>query len=283
MPIPLLFVFAYEEEARPFKEKYLPKHLFSIKNIQCFCADSSLVYMLITGSGFYSTSVAVSVFFERYPHLKKEILCFNIGIAGSYSQPLYSVFYAAKITNYHTQQSIYPDIFIKTQMCELISIEHPASEEIMQKYPTALFDMEGYSFAKATGYFIKNHQIHCIKFVSDHNGYIPDMFELLHHYHQKSPYILDLVQNIQQEAERNMPASSTIHKLSSELSEKIAQHLKLTQSQQHQLYKALVYHHLHRSNVRFDNLLRQIEKTTAVSKHQRNQYFQKILNELYYV
>ncbi|GIV27201.1 MAG: hypothetical protein KatS3mg027_1015 [Bacteroidia bacterium] len=280
--LPKLFVFAYSEEAQPFLAIYPSKTLFQLKNIQCLLNEKENIYTLIAGSGFENVVVALSVFFERFHHLKNNIICFNIGIAGSYGKSLYSIHYASKITNYHTLKSFYPDIFIKTAMSELISISFPADRKIMKQYPEALFDMEAYSYATTCRYFVKNHQIHCIKFVSDNDGKISDMFYLLEQYENKTKDILNLVQQVEQKVEKFFTYKISKNIDTSFLQE-FSRKMHLTFSQQNQLNKAIQFYLHQHTNEDIENILNSDLSAEITSKKERNQHFQQLLNKLYNV
>lgn len=281
--LPKLFVFAYPEEAQVYLNHFPSKPLFQLKNIQCLINEKEQVYSLITGSGFENVVVAISVFFERCNHLRKNILCFNIGIAGSYGQPLYSVFYASKITNYHTLKSFYPDVFLKTSTAELMSILFPANEEIMKHYSNALFDMEAYAFANTCRYFVKNHQIHCLKFVSDKDGKISDMFQLLEQYENKATEILSIIHLIEQHVEKFFTTNNPSKNFDTTIQQELSQKLRLTFSQQHQLNKAIQYYLHHYSKDSLETIFQSVMNTEIQSKQERNQVFQQILKQLYNV
>jgi len=279
--LPKLFVFAHFEEAQPFLKLFTSRLFFQLKTIQCYYSEKDNVYILITGSGFFNISVAISVFFERYSHLSKDILTFNIGVAGSFGKPLYQVYYISKITNYHTLRSFYPDVFIQFPMAELMSIEFPASKIIMTGYPEALFDMEGYAFATASKFFIKNHQIHCIKFVSDNDGCIQDMDELFNQYQSSVNSILSIVQEIEKEVGIFFKKEENFDKEIQNIVNRLSEKLNLTHSQKMQLHKALMYcMQQHRS---IDFIYSLNFNSDKISKQERNKYFQQILKQLYYV
>jgi len=280
--LPKLFVFAHFEEAQPFLNTFPSKLHFQLKTIQCYHSEENNVYILITGSGFFNISVALSVFFERYAYLKKDILTFNIGIAGSFNKDLYQVFYISKITNYHTLHSFYPDVFIPFPIAELVSIEFPANKKIMAAYPDALFDMEGYAFATASKFFLKNHQIHCIKFVSDNDGCIQDMDELLNRYELSANSMLSMVQQIEKEVQAYFKEEENFDEEVQNIVSKWSEKLHLTHSQKIQLHKALMYCKQHNKNIDFIHSLN-FGDTKKISKHKRNKYFQNILKQLYYV
>lgn len=281
--LPKLLVFAYPDEAQVYLNHFPAKSLFQLKNIHCLINEKENVYILITGSGFENVSVAISVFFERYYHLKENILCFNIGIAGSYGQPLYSVFYASKITNYHTLKSFYPDVFIKTSMAELMSILFPANKKIMKHYPDALFDMEAYAFANTCRFFVKNHQIHCIKLVSDKDGKIMDLFQLLEQYEHKATEVLSIIYQIEQQVKQFFKDNNTKVVYDTIIAQTFSQKMRLTVSQQNQLNKAIQYYLHHYSKDSLETIFQSALNTEIKSKQERNQFFQQILNQLYNV
>lgn len=283
--IPRLFVFAYPEESAPYTQYFSPKHLFQIKNIQCSYSEKYQSYILVAGSGSIHISVALSVFFEKFSHLKNEIVCFNIGIAGSYKKPLHQIFYASKIVNYHNEKTFYPDIFVKHPMAELVSIEFPADKKIMSAYPDAMFDMEGFAFANTLKFFAHNHQIHCIKFISDNDGIIRDIDETMAAYHSKTDEILALTDNITKIIYDFFHTSSEYAENKSYVTEieNIANHLPLTQSQKYQFKKAALFflknHHL--SDLH--KVLSDYSLHAVMSKRERNRAFQSILKTLYNV
>jgi len=283
--MPRLFVFAYPEEAAPYIHHFSPKHLFQIKNIQCLYSESHRCYLLITGSGSIHMSVALTIFFERFSHLKNDIVCFNIGIAGSYKRPLHHIFYASKISNYHNEKTFYPDIFIQYSLAELISIEFPADEKIMLAYPDAMFDMEGFAFANTLKFFVHNHQIHCIKFISDNNGIIQDMDNTISAYHCKTDEVLTLSENI------THTIHTFFHSLSKDSENKnnfaeidnITNTLPLTQSQKHQLKKAALFFLKKHPFSELNNVLSLYPLHSALSKREKKQALQNILKTLYHV
>lgn len=278
-----IFVFAHYEEAESWIKTFPVQHLlFSLKNIQYLQSKNQEYSFIITGQGFYAMSVALSVFFQKYPTLKDSAVCFNIGIAGSYTLPLYEVFCASKITNYHTQKSFYPDIFYDAPFTELISIEFPASQKIMKQFPSAAFDMEAYSFAHTLKYFVKNHQIHCIKFISDHDGYIHDIDELMNKYHQKTSYILQIIEKIENKLQKYF-SSHINHSEWHEEIRRIAHYMRLTHSQTQMLFKLSQFYIQHHSIEELMQILNQTHHIQILSKHQRNQYFQHIINQLSHV
>jgi hypothetical protein len=277
--LPKLFVFAHFEEAHPFLNAFPSKSLFQLKTIQCYFAEENNIYILITGQGFFNVSVAISVFFERHPQLKKDILCFNVGIAGSFNKSLYDLFYISKIINYHTLLCFYPDVFIHFPMVELVSIEFPADRTTMSAYPDALFDTEGYAYATACRFFLKNHQIHCIKLVSDNDGCIKDVDELLHHYESTVPSVISVVHQLENEVSSFFKKQNTfeedIHKIVSKLTETF----HLTHSQKEQLHKALIYSKQNNKDLEFIYSFGE----RKISKKERKKHFYQILKRLYCV
>lgn len=281
--IPKLIVFAYLEEAQPFIDYYSCVHLFQLKNIQYLFSEKYNTYIIITGGGFFATSVAISVFFERYNKLNTNIICLNIGIAGSYKLPLYQVFYASKVMNYHNHKCFYPDIFIQTNYAELMSIEFPATKEIMQIYPNYMFDMEAYAFVSAVRYFVSNHFIHCIKFISDHNGLISNMYEMSEAYKHSSQQILALINVI---VEKTFTSSLSKQKeifIDEKTITDITKCYHLTYSQQETLRKALKYYLYYHSKQELHTLLQKFLNIEIKYKHERNTVFDKLLNALYNV
>ncbi|MCX7728055.1 MAG: hypothetical protein N2203_01155 [Bacteroidia bacterium] len=277
---PKLLVFAHPQEAAPFIEKYSCNTLFQLKTIQCLYSENNQIYFLITSGGAVNTSVALSVFFERFSTLKNNILCFNIGIAGSFNKPIYHWHYISKITNYHNNKSFYPDIFIKANYAEIMTIEFPANKKIMSVYPDVLFDMEAFAFANTLKFFVQNHQIHCIKFVSDNDGVIKDIHELLSHYQKQLSEALNIIQDIE-----NIFTTKLVQNADTEKELKIIiESLPVTQSQQSQFKKAAVYYLQHNGSL---NQIRQIINEhhlhTIKIKSEKNSIFRKILNQLYNV
>lgn len=278
-----LFLFAYPQEAEPFLKHYDAKHLFHLKNIQYLFSETHNVYFIITGSENSSVSVALSIFFEKYTNLKNNITCFNIGIAGSFQKPLYHIFYASKITNYHNLKSFYPEVFIKSDYAELMSIQFPADKKIMSQYPHHLFDMEGYTFATTAKYFVKNHQIHFIKFISDNDGQIKNSFELLDEYEKQTPSFIDIINTISREIEKFFYRDTHQIINAEEYINKISDNLSLTYSQKQQLLKSSFFFLRNNPLENLKSVFREFENNTISSKQQRNKYFQSILKTLYNV
>ncbi|GAB4451808.1 MAG: hypothetical protein OHK0036_12640 [Bacteroidia bacterium] len=278
---PKLLVFAYPQEAEPFQKFYNTTFLFHLKHIQYYYSEQNNTYIIVCESGSINTSVALSVFFERFASLKNNILCFNVGIAGSYTLPLFEIFLASKVTNYHHLKSFSPDIFIKTNYAPLMSIEFPANAKIMKSYPEYMFDMEAWAFVSTLKFFVKNHQIHCIKFISDNNGQIDDIFQLLENYQNQTNKIIGLINQISSEYEKYQHTSSSSK---TEFIQQIITNLPLTQSQQVQLSKALQYamqHHLNEQQIQ--NIIQQYNFNSTKHKREKNQIFKNLLNHLYNV
>ncbi len=278
---PKLLVFAYPQEAEPFLKFNNPTFLFHLKHIQYYFSEQNNTYIIICESGSINTSVALSIFFEKFSSLKNNILCFNIGIAGSYTLPLYQIFLASKVTNYHHLKSFYPDIFIKTNYAPLMSIEFPANADIMKSYSEYMFDMEAWAFVSTLKFFVKNHQIHCIKFISDNNGQIDDIFQLLENYQNQTEKMIDLINNITSDYQKHQNISSSSK---TEFIQQIITNLPLTQSQQVQLSKALQYAVQHNLNEQqIQNIIQQYNFTSTKHKKEKNQIFKNLLNHLYNV
>lgn len=279
--IPKLLVFAYPQEAESFLKFYNTTFLFHLKHIQYHFSEQNNTYIIICESGSINTSVALSIFFEKFSSLKNNILCFNIGIAGSYTLPLYQIFLASKVTNYHHLKSFYPDIFIKTNYAPLMSIEFPANADIMKLYSQYMFDMEAWTFVNTLKFFVKNHQIHCIKFISDNNGQIEDIFQLLEKYQNQTKRIIDLINNITSEYEKYQNTSSSSK---ADFIQQIITPLALTQSQKTQLSKALHYaltHQLSEQQIR--DIIHHYNFKSIKHKREKNQIFKNLLNHLYNV
>ncbi|MEW6773665.1 MAG: hypothetical protein AB1304_06685 [Bacteroidota bacterium] len=279
--IPKLLVFAYPQEAESFLKFYNTTFLFHLKHIQYHFSEQNNTYIIICESGSINTSVALSIFFEKFSSLKNNILCFNIGIAGSYTLPLYQIFLASKVTNYHHLKSFYPDIFIKTNYAPLMSIEFPANADIMKLYSQYMFDMEAWTFVNTLKFFVKNHQIHCIKFISDNNGQIEDIYQFMQVYQNKSEEIIHIINQIALEYEKHLTIHSNTNKF---FIQKIISNLPLTQSQQIQLSKALHYaltHQLSEQQIR--DIIHHYNFKSIKHKREKNQIFKNLLNHLYNV
>lgn len=275
-----LFAFAYPQEAQPFIELFSPKHLFQLKTIQCLYAEKHQIYFLITGSGSINTSVALTAFFERNSGLKDNILCFNIGIAGSRNKQLYTVYLASKISNYHTFQSFYPDIFVKTNYAELITIQFPADKKIMAVYPNAMFDMEGFAYAYTLKFYVQNHQIHCIKFISDNDGSIKNPEELLQVYFCQASTILQIINSITATYTKFFSSKNIIP---AELYTFI-ENLPFTFSQKIQLKDAALFYL--KNNHTISDIYSHFQKykwNDIKIKKDRNILFEKMIKELYRV
>jgi hypothetical protein len=276
-----LLVFAYPQEAEFFIRYFNAKHFYQLKNIQCLFSEKDKIYILITGSGSIAVSVAISSFFERNEELKNSTVCFNIGIAGSYSKPLYEVFYASKITNYHNLKSFYPDIFISAKYSEIMSIEFPANKEIMQEYPDAMFDMESFAFANTAKYYVENHCIHCIKFISDNDGTIKDMFELIQQYENKCNEIINLLNSISVIINKYFQQNKN-ENLSKKI-DALCKQLPLTFAQQQQLIKASHYFVQKNSFEKLIQITSKYNFDSVLIKKEKNLLFKNLLKELYNV
>lgn len=273
--------FAYFEEAQPFINYYGAERLFEIKNIQLFFSESHRIYCLISGQGALNTAVATSIFFEKFISDPKKIICFNIGIAGGFNLPLHEIFYITKITNYHHLKSFYPEVYIKSNYAELMSIEFPADENIMMLYPHILFDMEGYAFATSLKYFVQNHQIHCIKFVSDNDGKIADINHLIDIYTKKLKSFIDITDAITNEYEKVCMNKNNHHE---QVLHSYIENMDITFSQKQQLFKALKYALIHNKNISLfinDMFVKTLNAT--VSKHEKKQIINKLISDLYNV
>lgn len=280
-----VFVFATIQEANPLLKQTNFTGVLQQKNINIYFNENKNTYVIITGIGFISPAVAISIFYKTFVELANNSIVFNVGFAGSYSLPKYSFYLVSKVTNFHTNDSFYPSLLLQPSECNyanLYSIMHVATSDIMKSHKNTLFDMESYAIAKSCQYFIPNHHIHFIKFVSDSTGNFENKSELQENYEKEFANIYlvtDKIYNlINLESTNEKALESDIQKYLDEIQNFMA----LTKSQTIMLKKALAY--LYNKNLLHDKIkatINYIKSIQPLNKSQRNQAFHKVIKFLY--
>lgn len=160
-----LLLFAHWEEARHVIRHFDAHSTESptfYKRFSCASCD-----ILVTGMGVFNMQAAVVHYFSD----KADIDCvINVGLAGSAAKSLHT-WYVVSSVHCNPFKPFYTDpVFSKLPYAPLHTVHRPANDTEMKNQPDSLFDMEGYGFISGARRFLQNHQIHLLKFVSDHDG-----------------------------------------------------------------------------------------------------------------
>ena len=144
-------VCSYFKEAKPLI-KY-----FNLKktNDKFSIYENEKIFLIISGQGKINSAIATTYLLStnNISHI------INFGIAGSSEYKIGEIFLVNKINDRY-----FPDILVphKFRESEIICFDEVVTEG---KYK--LVDMESEGFFKAASKFLKSHQIHLIKIVSD--------------------------------------------------------------------------------------------------------------------
>ena len=144
-------VCAYLKEAKP-----LIKYFDLKKTNERFAVyENNNISVIISGQGKLNSAIATTYILSR----RKISNIINFGIAGSSEYKIGDIFLINKIN-----EKFFPDILFSHPFKESEII---CSNEVVQKGSYKLVDMESEGFFKAAIKFLKSHQIHLIKIVSD--------------------------------------------------------------------------------------------------------------------
>lgn len=270
----ILLHFALYPEAKSIIEYLNAKLIKRLKNIQIFKADNT--FILITGSGYINTSNGIAWTHLENKELINNALCINMGIAASYSIPLYTWNYIGEIIDFETQKKFYPDIFIKEKTHSLISISQAASSKLTQKLSDKIFDMEAFAFAKSCKFYQPLHHIQIYKFISDKGNLELDPELVFKHY---SESVIEIFLKIKEQFLRVFSKNqNNLNEEALTIIKSIGESLKLTTYQLHQLENAINYYLYFNT---LNDLIKVIPMQHFKHKRDKNSYFKNLLAQLY--
>jgi hypothetical protein len=267
------YVFALQQEAKPFIEILNAKQIFQQKNLKLYKANN--VFVLVTGIGCIASATAVGWFLAQY----KNVILWNLGCAAS---NINIGSWQRVVCVKQDNKCFYPEIFSKTkiQLNSLNTVNAAISNKQLKQYNDELVDMEGIGFAISALTFISSSQIQILKWISD-NGNINFYKDKkwINAYEEK---IKEIIEYIEQETNLISKHLNDININTSTFIENVNLKLQLTFTQKEQLHKALVYY-LNLNNQ--DNLKTLLNDflTQINNKLNNKTYFNDLINKLNHV
>ncbi|MCA0430646.1 MAG: hypothetical protein LCH32_09105 [Bacteroidetes bacterium] len=267
------YVFALQQEAKPFIETLNVKQIYQQKNIKLYKSDE--VFVLITGIGCMASATAVGWFLAQY----KNVILWNIGCAASTA----NVGSWQRVICVKQDNNIfYPEIVSKSKLKlnTLNTVNTVINNSQLKHFNDELVDMEGIGFATAALTFINSNQIQLLKWISD-NGNI--------NFYKDKAWINAYVQRINEVIELINQESNLISKYLNDINintnayiEKVNLNLQLSFTQKEQLHKALVYYLNLNHQDKLIHLLNDF-LTQLNNKLNNKSNFKDLLNKLYCV
>ena len=144
-------VCAYLKEAKPLIKYFNLKKI----NDKFQIYENEKISLIISDRGSLNSAIATTYFLST----RKINHIINFGIAGSSEYKIGEIFLVNKIN-----ENLFPDILISHSFRES---EVRCFDEVVTEGEYKLVDMESEGFFKAAIKFLKAHQIHLIKIVSD--------------------------------------------------------------------------------------------------------------------
>jgi nucleoside phosphorylase len=160
----IYFLTAMYYEAEPIISYYKMKKVMEAKKFQVFKAIDKL--LIISGVGSLKASVAVTYILNSFNY-KEDDIFINIGICGAVNENLCEgqVIMCNKVLDSYANKTLYPDMLLKHPFSE--GTLHSFPKAVMEKVEGDIVDMEGAFFFQTAVMFLKPHNIHIIKIVSD--------------------------------------------------------------------------------------------------------------------
>ena len=125
-------------------------------------------WLIVSGLGQINVAAATSLLFEK-SRADKTTVWINVGIAGSKTFNIGELVFIDKVTSNTSGKSLYPysipNLKIENRS-ELVTVNNPEREFGSE----GVYDMEGFSFFKATSKLSSNELILILKIVSDGPG-----------------------------------------------------------------------------------------------------------------
>lgn len=277
MELKILFHTALFFEAQPLIEYYKLKQIFQLKNIKIYNKEN--IYLIISGTGLINTANSISIFFNKYNQQKNNFLCINVGIAASMKLPLNNWFYADTIKMFKHRFVFYPSIVYPFESSILITVTEIADNNLTNKYPNYMFDMEGYSFAKSVQFYQQNHFIHSFKYISDSGSKFLDTKNLQNNYINDFKIVIEMIETLIKYLKKHFIDENKFE-INSLISEKINQ-LNITSYQKNQLLTATKYFLNYQSLDKVLDKLDNFKLKLTKYKKSNNQLFEELLDSFY--
>lgn len=230
----LCLITALSVEAKPLIEHY---KLSSINNRYFRIYEGNNIILIISGVGKIKSSIATTYILSQIDNLDR-CVALNIGLCGTQdrSHNRGTPILVNKVRDRDTGYEYFPDILFSHNMIEggvethsvLVSLENqPPIEE-------KFVDMEASGFFEGASTFLPPHRISCIKVVSDYlDGYIPDKTDVIHMIGEVIPAIDCIYRVMEYHMEHSTVVLDDREKT---YLDRIAEHIRLTVSQTHELY-----------------------------------------------
>lgn len=227
----IVFVCALYIEAEPLLKKYSLIKVEEIANFQVFSDSNQEVYLIISGVGKIKSAIATALILQSMN--KKLVHIINFGICGSCNLSIGKIFLVNQILDNSTQKTYYPDILINTNLLQekLLSVSLPIVNQEIQI--DGLIDMEGSGFFDAASTFLKVHQIHLIKIVSDNlNQKKLDKNLIAEILEEKIEIVFNFIDSLKS---YNSPREQ-FSNLNQNILENFLKQIHLTKTEQHEFY-----------------------------------------------
>ncbi len=236
-------VCAYLKEAKPLIEYFGLKK----RNDKFLIYENEKISLIISGQGKLNSAVATTFLLST-----REIShIINFGIAGSSEYKIGEIFLVNKIND-----NLFPDILISHPFRESEII---CFDEVVTGGNYKLVDMESEGFFKAAVKFLKSHQIHLIKVVSDN----------LVCFRPSDEFMKNLISSHLENIKKYINLLKENKKIDLSIAEEIAKKYHLSFSQKEQLKNRIMYYLL--NNIKLPKI--DFEKTN------RKNDFRRIMNE----
>lgn len=160
----LFFCCALYIEAKPIINYFNLKNKFYQSKIQFLCNAKENIYLAISGTGKISSSIATTIFCEKFKATIQNMYLINIGFAGAKNKKIGDFFLINKITDQDTDKNYYPDNLnfqLKKEECICVSKNNFQEKSIIE--------MESSGFFQAAQIYTKLHKIIIIKMITDNN------------------------------------------------------------------------------------------------------------------
>lgn len=162
------FLTALYYEAESIISQYKMKKVMEAAKFQAFKGQDEV--LVISGIGALKSVVAATYLLDFFKYKENDIFI-NIGVCGGNREGCAEgdVFLCNKLIDSYNNKTFYPDILFKHPFKEgtLESFSETADSETVKNIKFDVADQEGTFVYEAVSMFLKPHNIHIIKIVSD--------------------------------------------------------------------------------------------------------------------
>ena len=150
--------------ALPFEAKPLIKH-YSLKQIEQSpfeIYENSSIRLIVSKTGYLNALSAVMYLGAKF---SEDAIWINIGVAGSQSKEIGSLYLSSKISHLEYPKSFYPFLPLKHSLkrAPLLTLNAPSQDYL----ENTLYDMEAYGFYFGALKFTTLEKAHALKVISD--------------------------------------------------------------------------------------------------------------------